>query len=516
MSDIYDIIRQKANGRGDIVPPDAWDNIKRKKKKKYIGFFWWSGGSLLVMLMLAVYFNPQEFSETKIIQESRKQVYIDKAPKVVQANSKGLSGVERNETESKKVFTSGDKINDHIIDDIHTNDNSCPQSPNIKISLPSSATKTRQVNKASNKIDPIADPKSDTTNAFVSRKSKSFSNQKSGSKIRTTAAGTGELPEAVNINKDAQPLLSGNNIMVDILPAVNENIMHKEKTDGIKHELALNTPVVDTFLKKTIVTMPGETRNESKMVKKVAGKKPWFVDFAVSPVFAFQQYDHSVSLNRTLLSNAGKSAFKGNIGRSYIPPSLAFSVGFRKAINNKSSIKIGIQYLQLNEKIRVGGIQTFTQVNIDNNQMNYNDDGLLVADTTIVVLQSKRDFSAINRYVFFTVPVSFQCKILQRQSWSLGVEAGLNLNVFTRYKNHINRNPDAPLVNVSQRMALHTKIGYAIFAAVRFGTSLNKRVELFALPSFSYSPIQQYIKNTLVNKKIHLAGIGVGISYQIK
>lgn len=521
MNDVYDIIKQKANGHEDIVPPDAWDNIKRKNNKRYIGFFLWLAGILLVVLIKAGYFNPKEFSRNETIQHADKPVNVVTPTKEVLANSKSSFTIETKETERKKALASPDKANEPVINKISANDNSYLQSSHDVTFSPSARITANEVQKGLRKIKTDTDPIFDKTNALISRRSKSLNKQRARSKISITAAESEGLAESVNMNQDGQRLTSDDKIAstttaADLVTIGNENIIRQEKSDSVKNEPAVNDLPADMVLKKTIVTVPAEMKKDTVIVKKAAGKKPWFIDLTISPVFAFQQYDHSVSFNRILLLNADKSAFKGNIGRSYIPPSLAFSVGLRKAINKKISIKLGVQYLQLNEKIRVAGLQTYTQVNISDNQINYNDDGVLVADTNTVVLETRRDFNAVNRYIFLSVPVAFQYNIFQMPSWSLGVEAGVNVNIISRYKNHINRNPDAPLVNISQSAALKTKVAYTIFAGVRLGTLLTKRMELFATPSLSYCPVQQYIKNTLVNKKIHLAGIGFGISYQIR
>ena len=172
--------------------------------------------------------------------------------------------------------------------------------------------------------------------------------------------------------------------------------------------------------------------------------------------------------------------------------------------------------MQLKEHLSIAGAQTNTLYTYTNPHLNYNNFSTPVPDTIKSILEGKRSFDAINAYTFISVPLSFQYNLIHNHTSSLQLVGGVNVNVLSKYENFINPNAKAVLLNESEKNADKTNIGIAIYTGLKMERTINKTLSLFALPFFSYNPVQQKIKNTTVNTKIHLAGVSLGISYKFK
>ena len=97
----------------------------------------------------------------------------------------------------------------------------------------------------------------------------------------------------------------------------------------------------------------------------------------------------------------------------------------------------------------------------------------------------------------------------------MSLESGLTLHVSSHYTNHINRNPSAPVINTTHQSPGKTNLGFTINAGLRFGRRINNQLDFFALPFIGINPARQTIKNTIIDKNIHRAGLQMGIAWKL-
>ena len=175
-----------------------------------------------------------------------------------------------------------------------------------------------------------------------------------------------------------------------------------------------------------------------------------------------------------------------------------------------------MQWLQLKEQVMIKGTETNTKYSIVDRLVDNINGPQLISDTVETVSEGIRTINAVNSYSFFSVPVFVQYNFIQNKSWSFGAVGGMFINVFSNYQNEINKNNPVDLVNVSQTIPDKNKVSFSLYAGLRVAAMLNKRLQIFGLPSINWSLNNQGVKNNLINQKIHQAGFSVGLSYKIK
>lgn len=494
-----DIIKNKANEHEAPVPPDAWDNIVKKKKKKRFAFWWWSSA---LLLLLALSTGGYWLLNTK----SEKAV--------------AKTGENSNMHTEQKIKETATPVNE-----IKKAEETAPALPLENKDVAATAGENNiAVNDLISKQQPVT----------VAGKSKT--------KITTTNAAAEENELKVTggnkkIKKTKDKLKAQ-----QTTPAIDENLAANKKIKA-----NINTPVAEEAVKEetggeeskqvTIAAVPDEkittaeeekktngtnnnktekpekyeqVNNKKTVVAKQKPKKHWFVEAAAIPVIASSFYNENISFNRTLTLNNSTSVYKANLVKASIEPAVAFSLLLRWEVSKKIALGTGLQYMLLKENIHIEGKETQTTYSVVNRLVN----GQLVPDTLATVTEGARNISAVNSYQLFSIPVFVQYSIIQKPQWSLGAVGGFYFNISSNYKNEINRNAAAPLLPLPGTTNKSNK-GMDIFAGIRIGKKLSRRLDLFAMPSMRWSLAKYNIKNSLLDKNINQAGVGFGISYRI-
>ena len=301
------------------------------------------------------------------------------------------------------------------------------------------------------------------------------------------------------------------------------NDLDKKNTnaESVQTSLVAETPPVKDSLttadqQKQISVMPPENKKLSSIPEKKSKRKHWYADIAATPLWLIQQNNKPLSLTRTLFSNNTLTVFSSASVHTVIDPAVAFSLSLRKEINQKTTVGIGLQYLQLKENVSISGNETNTHYSIVNRLVDGASGPELISDTVQTITTGKREITATNSYRLFSIPVFVQYSFIQKSSWSLGAVAGLYINVASRYHNEINRNATAMLTAKSGSSGDKTTTGIDIYGGLRVSKMINKRFELFAIPAIRWNLGGNNFKNSLNNKKIQQAGISFGVSFKMK
>ncbi|MFT3912359.1 MAG: hypothetical protein QM737_23230 [Ferruginibacter sp.] len=563
-----DIIKQKVNSHQAPVPADAWENIVSKKKKRRFGFFWWM--SCIILLCGLSILGYYTFSDTKnndkiasVKNESspvENSISSKNEPAV--ATDQQSTGNKKENTETEKQTnnteittnnTADNKIkNDEVNNPVVTNEKSIKENEatagntNIVSAKDQKKKNDAVVNIASttpvklkpaissqkNNIEPISPNKKDKDENDPSFPGKNsiVKTEKARTKIKAQAGETEILTDnkpAKKNKKDIaanEPLnnndqqkttiaekkdLTTSNDQPPIITADKKDIA---ETSVSKKELAIDSVQTKKPLAITTDENKKETTKEKTTVNKPAKRHAWFIDVAVSPVLPIQQYDKASTFTRTASGTDNVSVFTGKLVSTSIDPSAAFSLALRREMSNRFFVGVGIQYLKLNEQVKISGTETNTKFIIVDRLV----DNALINDTVKSITEGNRQIAATNCYQFLSIPVFIQYNFVQKQSWSLGIVAGINVNLYSKYQNEINKNASAPLVASSQTTNNENKIGFSFYGGFRFGKRISKRMELFGTPSITWAAGKQNIKNSLLDKKIQSAGLSVGLSYRIK
>jgi len=531
MSSFDDIIQEKANNHEAPVPPGAWDNIVKDKKNRRFAFFWWIVVLLLSGLGIAGYYHFANNKKSNESVLSKNEIPVADGKTVSgTVQQPGLTVTKNNETETissdidktisntkeKQAIKNEDakknKFNHQRTDNNKESTgskttNTISEDEQSKIMIAGADAETIPVNKehkksrSKNKADLVPRDKKDqgnTENSIVT-KNKRPKKQQGKSLIKMQAGETGVETETAQDEKN-------NN---DIIQNTEPRNTVTGKTIESKKDLA-----ADSTSAKDVATAPVENKTQPKEKRKQIKKNPWFIDLGISPVFPIEQYDRSVSFSRSLQLNNQLSEFSGKLVSTSIDPSLAFSIALRKKVSKKIIFGAGFQYLQLKENLHIAGTEKNTKISIVEKLIVGINGPELVSDTVKTITEGTREINATNSYRFLSIPVFIQYNFIQTRSWSLDIIGGTYITVNSMYKNEINKNA-AALLTTSSQSTDKSNISVALNAGIRFGKIVNKRFELFGIPSMTWTLGQQNIKNSLLNKKIEQAGIRIGISYKL-
>ncbi len=573
MSTFDDIIKQKVNSHQAPVPPAAWENIANKKKKRRFGFFWWLSGIILLcgLSILGYYTFNNSNKNDKTASVKNESSAADKTlttknePAVAATQQSTDNKKENTETENQITNTAitpnkttDDKIkNDEANGHVVTNEKKLKENEVAAGKTNTTSTKDQKkknveamdiastipvkikpaTSSHKNNIEIISPRKKDKDENDPSFPDKNsvIKKEKGRSRIKTQLGETGILTDNSQAKKNVNDIAANE--------PLNNNDQQKKIIDDKKDITASNDqPPIVTTAKKDIVETPvskkeiaidsvhtraplaittNENKKETTKKEKTTVNKPakahaWFIDVAVSPVLPIQQYDKAATFTRTAATSDNLSVFSGKLVSTSIDPSAAFSISLRREMSKRFFVGTGIQYLKLNEQVKISGTETNTKFTIVDRLVDNASGPQLVSDTVKAISEGNRQIAATNSYQFLSIPVFIQYNFVQRQSWSLGIVAGLNVNVYSKYTNEINKNAAAPLLASSQTNDGKNNIGFSFYGGFRFGKRIGKRMELFGTPSITWAAGKQNIKNSLLDKKIQSAGLSVGLSYRLK
>lgn len=556
MSKFDDIIKQKANEHVAPVPQDAWDNIMKEKKKKRFVFFWWFIGILLCGLSIVGAYTYNSYKNNKNIAATSK-----KTSPLATINNKNIVSPDKSTSLKEEPISSYDNNAKTITttDEINT---VAPGNEEGK----EKQQDTKNIPPGKEKIIPVENkqrikPVENTTGTTITKETVIQKNNDTGkhrtkrsipvnSSIKETA-----LNNKASIKEDDESIAGKKKIQVkekgksrlnvragetDIAeekqttkkdePATIEttdektaSIDQQASTDNLKEDLkntTVQSPVkkdlaVDSVASKQLHTPPVENKKAQANINKPAKKHSWFIDLGVAPVLPIQQYDKTTTFTRTLQSGNDLSVFSGKLVNTKIDPSVAFSLSARRELNKRTSIGIGLQYLQLKEEVSISGTEINTKYTVVDRLINGIGGPQLINDTIKVVTQGDRKITATNSYVFFTIPVFVQHDLIQKHSWSLSAVGGVYINLYGKYKNAINENSTAQLTASSQTKNQNSSVGFALYGGFRVAKKITNRWDLFATPSVTWALGRQNIKNSLLDKKIQQAGLNIGLSYKL-
>jgi len=512
-----DIIRKKADTYEAPVPADAWGNIVQgKKKKRRVLFFWWIVGLLLLGAGTTFLYTgvkektPMEgnyaVTETKELKENTS------------ANNRKDRGDEATAIKNDFITDTTAEKGEKTIAQYDSNMQSLKDTINKNL-LPGDAfTRTN--------LDPTTIHKKELPGKRDT-KNKPEKNKKAFSK--NTLAGN-------DLNVMITNAYAGNNQLTgtDKTPA-NENvnpINSHQDTDGsvdktntakeVESEVNFtdaNVVAISIFFPKTTYELPNSLlhsinahTNSDLPVKIKTQHSRWKVDFGIAPSLSFRGSNDLMPLSRTILTTDAVTTFKADETKISLQPGIAFSIALRKKISKNIHLGIGFQYAVIKEKIFMSGTENITHYSIVKKLVNDNNGTYLVNDTAKAFSSGKRIINGLNSYITLSMPVIMQMEIFPHRFYSLEFAVGVYLNVLRNYKNSIQGNFVSNNTMLKETKKT-TGIGVDFFSGLRFSTTLNKRIGMFAEPGIRFNLLKNKNSGSFNTKHIHQAGVGIGLTY---
>jgi hypothetical protein len=449
------LVKQKASDHEAPVPPGAWEAIVKEKKKRRYVLFWWSTGSALLLFAVGLGILYKVTGSNKVITAQQTAV------------------IEKTATERKEK-------------DSNEKDNKIKDSK-------------EKSNVASRNVSEPAPPQSsivfqgDAGRHTVSQHSKKMP------AARKERSGQEYVSNDVTIIGTEDPL--NTTTSEDSLQLINdlENIL----TDS-------------TLLRDAGIIKPVDTANtiiQPVIKRKRKSQSEWSMDISVIPFVPVTQKQSLLSVNRTIIENMHKAEYNSKQVRTTLQPALAYNLSISKRISKHIEIGAGLQYAVIKEHITLTGneINTFYEEvqRLDNSGAT----PVLKTDTVATVSSGTRVIDAINSYRLLEIPLLIQYMFVEKHSWSLRLNAGVQFGIATSYHNSIHGKLEPVYASGTHRES-NTTMCIGIFSGVRFTNQLSKKYKVFAAPYVRFNS-GNAANSILNNKPIHQAGMAIGINYKI-
>lgn len=503
MSNIYDIIKEKALQQEDAVPADAWSNIVEKRRKRRPAFWIPIAAVLTGFILWGTYMmwkDDEQGKPEQVLSEKLKAGQVQKEGEVSLAPGSQQGNIDPNPSQYSKET--------QAVTGISQSQAQSPQAVKGPLNATSQEAGLGET-VISGKVDSGEITETDIRKNRPGRKSsKSRTRMTVESPMQDNSlAVTDEKDKSRQKNAQAIQEITVSDAAVgkeenNIDPTLEEKNQVVAQTAATPEKPAIKTEQVQE--KKSV--------EPDKKKDKVIKQTGWFAEAVIMPVLPFSDISGDVQFYRTVQSLNNKAEFTGTMSRARLMPALAYQVGIRKNISRRLGVGLGVQYLKMKEDVRISGLQTNTMITVGSEHPGFFDGTGMVRDTIVTYLNSSRQFRFVNNYQVISLPVSVQYWLSQKSRWSYALEGGLNLAIGTRYENHINENLISPLISSKPVSNQSTSMNLSFFTGLRVQRAINNRISAFALPMIQVSPATQQVKGTYMDRRIHRAALGFGLS----
>lgn len=480
-------IRQKLAGHEAPVPAGAWENIQNgKRKKRPLPFFLIFAGLLLcggagIVLYKNVTKNKTAAAGKKSLKQTEKPGTMNAVAGKNNSNEM-VTGTMPAKKNTMQVFSER-TINDGKNNMVKYNNTAGHTTkPVTRLLLQSDGRPATFYRKK-----PGANTGTTGDDATATTKKKKYAGDAKMA-IAITAPHTGE----------------------DNLPVVQE-ITHADSTADEQASLIVHKP--GDKLKADTVHNPvaaGTAEPRSPGAKKKI-KTGIGIDLALSGFIPIQNQQRIVSLSRTMETPLHKAELTAGKIRIRLQPSWGLNLVLFKKLSAKTTVGAGLGYAVIKEYIDLSGEEVNTTQRVIQRLHNGNS---LVNDTVTTVTSGIRNIHAVNSYRFLSIPVSIRYQLMQRSKWTLDLQAGIDINLQSRYSNSIAGTlvPQFSGTNTTKR---NHSIGTGFNAAIRLNRRLNKNYLLYAAPYFQVNPRKLYLQQMPAPVNIHRLGLSLGASYRL-
>lgn len=535
-----DQIRQNALKHEAEVPADAWDNIMQKPKKRR-GLIWWLvPASLLLAGFGYWYFQPSQ-SNRSVAKMSEKVTTVNGDKTQTTSSKTDISTNYNNSQEKNHEELTG-------IGELSLTDE-----PQARITASNSGTNNKsKSNKTSNRISSNSKVSKSTgnnskglnkisSNNIISNSTghnsngsnKSNANSKINQLVEISISSNLKASEQATAQKENENQLqpSSNNSIAQVQASPNQLISignsnnkakgsnnsinpasgnAKEMIASQKIEDSANALVLTTSKSFEIGQGVAGSNNEQKQIQ-IPKPSRWFIDFSSGALFSFSNRGKQIDLRRiTELPNAILN-FTPETIQVKQESGLAIRLGLRKMVSDKWGVGTGIQYQEINERIKMTGTETQISNVVVQRLIGSGGNGLLIADSFNTSTSGIRTIDARNKYQLLSVPIYVHYRVFKHTKSSIDIYGGAVLNFASKYQNSINGAFKTSGDSTKQKRA-----GLDFYASIRYTRRLNNNLNLFMAPGIYLNVAPNKLPGMITASPFSRAAINIGFSYQLK
>jgi hypothetical protein len=492
-------VKEKMSEHESPVPAGTWEAIANQKKKRRYPVFWWLTGAGILILGIAggkMLLDKRNEKKPVVIVEQK----VTTKTQQEKANAVAGSGNNTNPVNQE--------INDSIVLPVTGNTGTATSTINGKTVQPNS---TLAGVSTTEPVQPSFTAQQRENNSIAV-------DLDPANKKKKTSKPVSENPGIARIEKlEGKPDINTDDGDISFIPGESKRV--SKKVDAAS--LLTNKPAVlalhGNFLTTNLPTNDSALTNEVKRSAAllIRPKKPtWSIDVSVNPFMPAREKQSLTAINRTTVSPLHLAEFKADKIKTKLQPALSYSIILRKKFNKKIGLGVGLQYAVIKEDITLSGKETNTAYQIIQRLENGGTGPRLVDDTVANVTTGTRVINAINSYRYLDLPLSLQYMLIDRPYWSLQLNSGINISLYSKYNNSISGNLVAENASGIIAAKQGTTIQTGFFAGVRYSHYLTKHIQWFAQPYLRFNA-GRYANTVINTRSVHEAGVGLGLSFNI-
>ena len=481
-----EFVKSKLEQYDSGAPMNVWERIKKDKDDDPKGiFFWWNKKHWILLSVLLI------ASSTGFLLLKKESVSLAKTI----TSKKDVANTSVNHQSSSNKTSSLTQT------EINSNEQKSRQNINDNSATLASSSNVQLNNEEPGDDDQIAPVASKEPNVASVQNNKPDEFSYSNAKRKTL------IQKHSTINKNALF-----NINSDIKEDFeNKQTANKQNTSVTQPQLTLAGYFQKSNLQQFKLGNIAMPQNKPSC-PTINGprRKDLYLEIYAGP-------DYNV---RTLTTTAAPAGYvrERNENENY---RTSFSAGLRlvKNLGEKTLIKTGINYSQINERLKLvaENSKQQTQIITIRTVVRAPGDTLFVRDTMYYEQNGTRYRTTYNRYRFIDVPVLFSYEFGNPDLLHFAVNAGAVFNIASFYGGEVLDTTFRP-VKISTNTGSNannwrSNIGVGVFASVAMYKKLNDRMHLFAEPYMRYNlnPVTQ--QNSFIKQRYLITGMQLGVRY---
>ncbi len=475
-----EFVKDKLGQHNSGAPMHVWERIREKEKDDKKGFFFfkrfWLTGIVLLTLSGMVYLTWDS-----VIKHSNQEQLLTTTTEQKNTNNTNQTSTTV-QTENEQKQPGSPTTNSNTVIKKQGNEN-----PGLATGIDPKAETGKNEADVVNNTSPAAPLK-------INKQSKSFikeNNAEINSQQKTHNKKTGNI-----------------NLQPAQLNKTGEQTAAKEFTLSFTSVAAYRSSLKDFRLGN----VPQRTVGPNCPTVNGPRRNDLYIEVYGSPDYTMRSFSNSANLNNYIAQRRTSEDNRNG-----------FSAGVRiaKNIGEKTLLKAGVNYSQINERLKIvnENEKQITQIITIRTVIRAPGDTLFIRDTTYFEQTGTRYRTTYNRYRFIDIPVIFSYEFGNPEILAFSVNAGPVFNVVSFYRGEVLDTTFNPVKISTARGSgpnnWRSNIGISVFASFAVYKRMNERLQIFAEPYFRYNfrPVTQ--STNFVNQRYTTTGMQLGIRYNL-
>ena len=481
-------INQKINNHSSAVPEDMWQRIvqEREGKRRWM-IGWWSSVLLGSILLVTVFGGIQIANKLSGVKQ-----YNSTSNSNENVSGNGLSSIKTSDQKtSKPVQENGLQADDEAANTNHPELKIIPASPSTQLmaaaNTPNSLKMTDDL--STDKAVPVSN------NLFQNYKAAIPTKGKKETKISSKDGLSNDKFSSMISSKNNSESAGLFQLKYPWRPSYYA--LHEETSFSNGKTMSLK-PVSDLHLPKIDCPSSGD---------------PMLRDFNVeiygSPDLVMKSTSVGKSSNAYYLAKKDSSETK--------LASFTFGVRVSKSIGENMVFKTGVQYSQINQKFtyKNENERKLTTVITSRIIVRSPGDTVIVKDTSVTEMIGYSVRTSFNRLSSIDIPILLGYE-WSFNNWKIGLNAGPIINISSWQEGETLDTNFLPMSFGKNKATVYKKnMGLGFYSGLSIIKCIGERTSLFAEPYFRYNLSSFTNSSSLVTEKYKVAGILLGVRYNL-